>query len=80
MTDVPLDVDVADLTLGGWDLATAEATFTRYEMKTVWQRLEELMAAGFLGEPAEGSARPGGVAGRQRSGLVSEAAAAGDPG
>ncbi len=63
VTDVPLDVDVADLTLGGWDLATAEATFTRYEMKTVWQRLEELMAAGFLGEPAEGSARPGGVAG-----------------
>ena len=62
VTDVPLDVDVADLTLGGWDLATAEATFTRYEMKTVWQRLEELMAAGFLGEPAEGSARPGGAA------------------
>jgi DNA polymerase-1 len=63
VTDVPLDVDVADLTLGGWDLATAEETFTRYEMKTVWQRLEELMAAGFLGEPAEGSARPGGIAG-----------------
>ena len=62
VTDVPLDVDVADLTLGGWDLATAEATFTSYEMKTVWQRLEELMAAGFLGEPAEGSARPGGAA------------------
>jgi DNA polymerase-1 len=67
VTDVPLDVDVADLTLGGWNLATAEAVFSRYEMKTVWQRLEELMAAGFLGEPIEGSARPGGAAGGPRS-------------
>jgi DNA polymerase-1 len=63
VTDVPLEVDVADLTLGGWDLATAEAVFSHYEMKTVWQRLEELMAAGFLGEPAEGSAWPGGMPG-----------------
>ena len=68
VTDVPLEVDVTDLTLGGWDLATAEAVFSLYEMKTVWQRLEELMAAGFLGEPAEGSARPGRGRGRRRLG------------
>ena len=54
--DVPLDVDVDHLTLGGWDRATAEATFERYEMKTVWQRMEELLDAGALGEPAAGSA------------------------
>ena len=48
--DVPLDVDVDHLTLGGWDRATAEATFERYEMKTVWQRMEELLDAGALGE------------------------------
>jgi DNA polymerase-1 len=54
--DVPLDVDVDHLTLGGWDRATAAATFERYEMKTVWQRMEELLDAGALGEPAAGSA------------------------
>ena len=56
--DVPLDVDVAHIDLGGWDRATAEATFDRYEMKTVWQRMEELLDAGALGEPAPGSAGP----------------------
>jgi len=56
--DVPLELDVAHIELGGWDRATAEATFERYEMKTVWQRLEELLDAGALGEPAPGSAGP----------------------
>ena len=54
--DVPLDADVDHLTLGGWDRATAKETFDRYEMKTVWQRMEELLDAGALGAPAEGSA------------------------
>jgi DNA polymerase I len=57
--DVPLDVDVDHLTLGGWDRAGAEATFDRYEMKTVWHRIEELLDAGALGEPAPGSAQTG---------------------
>ncbi len=56
--DVPLEVDVAHIDLGGWDRATAEATFDRYEMKTVWQRMEELLDAGALGEPAPGSGGP----------------------
>ncbi len=56
--DVPLDVDVAHIELGGWDRAAAEATFERYEMKTVWQRMEELLDAGALGEPVPGSAGP----------------------
>jgi DNA polymerase I len=60
--DVPLDVDVDHLTLGGWNRSTAAATFERYEMRTVWQRVEELLDSGALGEPAEGgvgSASPG---------------------
>ncbi|HUE07260.1 MAG TPA: DNA polymerase I [Acidimicrobiales bacterium] len=54
--DVPLDVDVGQLELGGWDPARAEATFEEYEMKTVWQRLVELLDAGALGEPLAGAA------------------------
>ncbi|HWF16838.1 MAG TPA: DNA polymerase I [Acidimicrobiales bacterium] len=58
--DVPLDVDVSQLELGGWDAARAEATFEQYEMRTVWQRLAELVDAGALGEPLTGSVpRPG---------------------
>ncbi|HXB38679.1 MAG TPA: DNA polymerase I, partial [Acidimicrobiales bacterium] len=53
--DVPLDVDVGQLELGGWDPARAEATFEEYEMKTVWQRLVELLDAGALGEPLAGT-------------------------
>ena len=56
--DVPLEVDVTHLTLGAWDRATAAATFDRFEMKTVWGRLEELLDAGALGEPVPGSAGP----------------------
>ena len=56
--DVPLEVDVTHLTLGAWDRATAAATFDRFEMKTVWGRLEELFDAGALGEPVPGSAGP----------------------
>ena len=56
--DVPLDVDVTKIDLGGWDWLSAQATFDRYEMKTVWQRMEELLDAGALGKPAPGSARP----------------------
>ncbi len=51
--DVPLGVDVADLALGGWGRAHAAATFDRYEMKTVWHRLEELLDAGALGRPSD---------------------------
>jgi DNA polymerase I len=56
--DVPLEVDVGHLELGGWDRAAAAATFDRFEMKTVWNRMEELLDAGALGEPAPGSAGP----------------------
>ena len=53
--DVPLELDEDELELGGWDRGVAAATFERYEMRTVWHRLEELMDAGSLGEPRPGS-------------------------
>ncbi len=58
MRDVPLDVDVDQLVLGGWDAERAEATFEEYEMKTVWQRLAELIDAGALGAPARRQRHP----------------------
>jgi DNA polymerase-1 len=58
--DVPLTVHVDQLQLGGWDLKTAEAAFAKYELKTHWQRVEELLAAGALGAAADGSAAPSG--------------------
>jgi len=56
--DVALDVHVDQLTLGGWNPQTAEAVFARYELKTHWHRMEELLASGALGQPAEGSVMP----------------------
>ena len=56
--DVPLAVHVDQLQLGGWDLKTAEAAFAKYELKTHWQRIEELLSAGALGDAAAGSAAP----------------------
>src|SRR5581483_2634175 len=61
--DVPLAVGVSDLELGGWDLKQAEATFESFELRTVWQRLVPLVAAGMLGPAAPGSAVPEVVAG-----------------
>jgi DNA polymerase I len=58
--DVPLTVHVDQLQLGGWDLKTAEAAFSKYELRTHWQRVEDLLTAGALGAPAEGSALPSG--------------------
>jgi DNA polymerase-1 len=58
--DVPLSVHVDQLQLGGWDLKRAEAAFAKYELKTHWQRVEDLLSAGALGASAEGSATPSG--------------------
>jgi DNA polymerase-1 len=58
--DVPLTVHVDQLQLGGWDLKRAEAAFAKYELRTHWQRVEDLLSAGALGESAEGSATPSG--------------------
>jgi len=56
--DVPLGVHVDQLRLGGWNLKVAEAAFARYELKTHWRRMEELLGSGALGQPAEGTEGP----------------------
>ncbi len=55
MRDVPMDVHVDQLTLGGWDRSAAEAVFAEYELKTHWRRMDELFGRGDFGPPAEGT-------------------------
>ena len=58
--DVPLGVHVTQLQLGGWDLRTAEAVFAKFELKSQWRIIEELLSAGAFGDAAEGSEAPAG--------------------
>jgi DNA polymerase-1 len=58
--DVPLGVHVTQLQLGGWDLRTAEAVFAKFELKSQWRIMEELLSAGAFGDAAEGSEVPAG--------------------
>jgi DNA polymerase-1 len=53
--DVPMDVHVEDLALGGWDRPAAEAVFAKYELKTHWRRMDELFQRGDFGPPLGGS-------------------------
>lgn len=48
--DVPLDVTLTDLTLGGWDPRDVVAFFERFEMISLRARVERLMKDGLLGE------------------------------
>ena len=50
--DIPLDVHVDQLTLGGWDLEEARRTFAELELRTLWTRFSALMQDGYLGKPA----------------------------
>jgi DNA polymerase-1 len=56
--DVPLNVSIDDLALGGWDLDTARACFTELELKSTWDRVVPLLQDGTLGPPAAGSSDP----------------------
>ncbi|MGP8058135.1 MAG: DNA polymerase I [Acidimicrobiales bacterium] len=56
--DVPLEVQVSDLELGGWDTASARAVFNELELRTLWRRLTPLLADGSLGPSAPGSEAP----------------------
>jgi DNA polymerase-1 len=58
--DVPLGVHVNQLQLGGWDHRSAEAVFAKFELKSQWRIMEELLSAGAFGDAAEGSAVPAG--------------------
>ena len=59
--DVPLDVHIDQLVLGGWDLEVAHQAFAELELRQLWTRFTALMGEGAFGEPAPGSARPAGA-------------------
>ena len=48
--DVPLDIHIDDLRLGGWDLEKARKAFDGLELKGAWTRFESAMKDGLLGE------------------------------
>lgn len=52
--DVPLDVDIDNLRLGGWNHEEARAAFAALEMKGAWTRFESAMKNGLFGDPADG--------------------------
>jgi DNA polymerase-1 len=56
--DVSMAVSLSELTLGGWHLDTARQVFEDLELRTVWTRLEPLLADGSFGAPVAGSAVP----------------------
>jgi len=53
--DVPLDVAVEDLRLGGWVEADAQRVFEGLELRTLWTRIAALLRSGSFGSPAAGS-------------------------
>jgi DNA polymerase-1 len=66
--DVPLEVTVDQLELGGWDLQAVKDVFERYELRTVWRRVVPLLAEGRFGPPKEGSALPAATGAVTRAG------------
>jgi DNA polymerase-1 len=56
--DVPLDVHVDQLTLGGWDPEVAREAFAQLELRSLWNRFEVLMQDGSLGQPSAGASMP----------------------
>ncbi len=51
--DVPLEVDLASLELGGWVKGEVTSFFDRYEMTQMRGRFEKVMADGLFGVPAQ---------------------------
>jgi DNA polymerase-1 len=51
--DVPLDVHIDQLTLGGWDREEARQLFAELELRSLWPRFTSVMDDGGLGEPAD---------------------------
>jgi DNA polymerase I len=48
--DVPLDVHVDQLTLGGWDREEAKRVFEEFELRTIWTRFASLVDDGLFGD------------------------------
>jgi DNA polymerase-1 len=54
--DVPLDVHIDQLRLGGWDPDEARRTFDEYELRSLWARFSSIMEEGGLGPPTPAAA------------------------
>ncbi len=67
--DVPVDVDLADLAVGGWRRSEIETFFDRFDMATMRRRFAQLLDEGLLGAGAEDRPVPG-----RRAGAVVPAA------
>jgi DNA polymerase-1 len=52
--DVPLDVHVDQLRLGGWEYEEARRIFAELELRSLWTRFSTLMEEGELGSSAPG--------------------------
>jgi DNA polymerase-1 len=53
--DVPLDVHVDQLRLGGWEYEEARRIFAELELRSLWTRFSTLMEEGELGSSAPGA-------------------------
>ena len=56
--DVPLDVTLDRLTLGGWHSGEVHAFFDRFEMNSVRSRMDRLMIEGLLGQSGDSATGP----------------------
>ncbi|MGO8873619.1 MAG: DNA polymerase I [Acidimicrobiales bacterium] len=69
--DVPLDVHVDQLTLGGWNWEDARRSFAGLELRSLWTRFSALMEEGALGQPSgDDPAAAASAAGGDRSGAA----------
>jgi DNA polymerase I len=68
--DVPLDVHVDQLVLGGWDLEEAQRTFAEFELRSLWPRFLSLISDGAFGTAAPGSASVGQLGGPGSDGIT----------
>ncbi len=55
--DVPVDVSDEELALGGWHRSSVQEVFERFELRTLWGRVEALLDQGAFGEPGSPTRR-----------------------
>ncbi|MGH9093231.1 MAG: 5'-3' exonuclease, partial [Acidimicrobiales bacterium] len=72
--DVPMDLTVEDLRLGGWDRDLARGAFDRYELRTLWRRVSGLLDEGRLGGAGDGRVPLVGTEGAGTEGAGTEGA------
>src|SRR5674476_1323714 len=66
--NVPLEISVDELELGGWDTEVARAMFAELELRTIWTRFQTVMNDGLLGPPLAGGSAGAEVVGQKPGG------------